>query len=60
MDGIDWQSAPQGTSLKTLQEAEEQGYIEIRGEFQKRQISMTKLGSDYLAREKRRLEARKL
>jgi hypothetical protein len=59
MNGTDWQSAPQGSSLKTLMEAQEQGYILIRGEFQKRQISMTKLGSDYLDREKRRLEARK-
>lgn len=59
MVGIDWQSAPHGSSLKTLKEAEEQGYILIRGEFQKRQISMTKLGSDYLDREKRRLDARK-
>lgn len=60
MVGPSWQSAPKGTSLKTIKEAEEQGYLLIRGEFQKRQISMTKLGIDYLDREKRRLEARKL
>lgn len=58
MVGIDWQAAPKGSSLKTLKEAEEQGFILIRGEFQKRQISMTKLGSDYLDREKRRMAAR--
>ena len=59
MNGTDWQAAPKGSSLKVLKEAEEQGYILIRGEFQKRQISMTKLGSDTLANEKRRLDARK-
>lgn len=58
--GVDWQSPPKGTSLKTLTEAEEQGFIQIRGEFQKRQFCLTKLGSDYVERDKRRLEARKL
>jgi DNA-binding PadR family transcriptional regulator len=58
--GMDWQSPPKGTSLKTLREAEEQGFISIRGEFQKRQFRLTKLGADYVERDKRRLEARKL
>jgi DNA-binding PadR family transcriptional regulator len=58
--GVDWQSPPKGTSLKTLKEAEEQGFILIRGEFQKRQFSLTKLGSEYVERDKRRLEARRL
>jgi hypothetical protein len=43
-----------------LGEAEEQGFILIRGEFQKRQFRLTKLGSDYVGRDKRRLEARRL
>nr|WP_246799815.1 hypothetical protein [Rhizobium indicum] len=59
-DGLAWQSPPKGTSLKTLSEAEEQGFILIRGEFQKRQFCLTKLGSDYVERDKRRLEARRL
>ena len=58
--GIDWQSPPAGTSLKTLNEAEEQGFIEIRGEFQKRQFRLTKRGSDHVALDRRRLAARKL
>ncbi|MDH4439605.1 MAG: hypothetical protein QE284_04405 [Rhizobium sp.] len=57
--GIGWQAPPKGTSLKTLGEAEEQGFIEIRGEFQKRQFRLTKLGSDHVARDRRRLEARR-
>lgn len=52
--------SPKGTSLKTLSEAEEQGFILIRGEFQKRQFRLTELGSDYVERDKRRLEARRL
>ncbi|MBB4506100.1 DNA-binding PadR family transcriptional regulator [Rhizobium leguminosarum] len=59
-DGMAWQSPPKGTSLKTLSEAEEQGFILIRGEFQKRQFRLTELGSDYVERDKRRLEARRL
>lgn len=59
-DGIDWQSPPKGTSLKTLKEAEEQGFISIRGEFQKREFRLTKAGSDYVERDRRRLEARRL
>ncbi|MDV4161256.1 hypothetical protein R1538_09000 [Rhizobium leguminosarum] len=59
-DGMAWQSPPKGTSLKTLSEAEEQGFILIRGEFQKRQFRLTQLGSDYVERDKRRLEARRL
>jgi DNA-binding PadR family transcriptional regulator len=59
-DGVDWQFPPKGTSLKTLNEAEEQGFILIRGEFQKRQFRLTQLGSEYVERDKRRLEARRL
>jgi hypothetical protein len=59
-DGVNWQSPPKGTSLKTLSEAEEQGFILIRGEFQKRQFRLTELGFEYAERDKRRLEARKL
>nr|WP_245506205.1 hypothetical protein [Rhizobium leguminosarum] len=59
-DGMAWQSPPKGTSLKTLSEAEEQGFILIRGEFQKRQFRLTELGSNYVERDKRRLEARRL
>jgi hypothetical protein len=59
-DGVNWQSPPKGTSLKTLTEAEEQGFIVIRGEFQKRQFCLTELGSEYVERDKRRLGARKL
>jgi DNA-binding PadR family transcriptional regulator len=40
-NGLEWQSPPKGTSLKTLSEAEEQGFITIRGEFQKRQFRLT-------------------
>ncbi|KIQ04521.1 MULTISPECIES: hypothetical protein [Rhizobium/Agrobacterium group] len=56
--GMEWQTPPKGTSLKTLGEAEEQGYISIRGEFQKRQFRLTQFGFDYVERDKRRLEAR--
>lgn len=59
-EGTGWQIPPKGTSLKTLSEAEEQGFILIRGEFQKRQFCLTKLGLDHVTRDKRRLEARKL
>lgn len=58
-EGTDWQSPPKGTSLKTLSEAEEQGFILIRGEFQKRQFRLTEHGSDYVERDRRRLEARR-
>lgn len=58
--GMGWQSPPKGTSLKTLGEAEEQGFILIRGEFQKRQFRLTDLGFEYVERDKRRLAARKL
>ena len=57
--GRDWQTPPKGTSLKTLAEAEEQGLIEIRGEFQKRQFRLTGLGFDHVDRDRRRLEARR-
>jgi DNA-binding PadR family transcriptional regulator len=59
-DGVDWQSPPKGTSLKTMSEAEEHGFILIRGEYQKRQFRLTELGSEYVERDKRRLEARRL
>jgi len=59
-NGVDWQFPPKGTSLKTLREAEEQGFIAIRGEFQKREFRLTALGSDTVERDKRRLQARKL
>ena len=58
-DGVDWQFPPKGTSLKTMGEAEEQGFILIRGEFRKRQFRLTQLGSQYVERDKRRLEARR-
>ncbi|NTF07704.1 hypothetical protein G6L37_16240 [Agrobacterium rubi] len=57
--GTDWQTPPKGTSLKTLGEAEEQGFIQIRGEFQKRQFRLTSMGYEYVERDKRRLEARR-
>jgi DNA-binding PadR family transcriptional regulator len=58
-DSVDWQSPPKDTSLKTLSEAEEQGFILIRGEFQKRQFRLTEMGSEYVERDKRRLGARR-
>jgi len=58
-NGADWQPPPKGTSLRTLNEAEEQGFIQIRGEFQKRQFRLTARGSEHLERDRRRLEARK-
>jgi DNA-binding PadR family transcriptional regulator len=58
-EGADWQSPPKGTSLKTLSEAEEQGFILMRGENQKRQFRLTARGADHLERDKRRLEARR-
>lgn len=58
-EGRDWQAPPKGTSLKTLGEAQEQGFISIRGEFQKRQFRLTDLGYEYVERDKRRLEARR-
>jgi DNA-binding PadR family transcriptional regulator len=57
--GLDWQFPPKGTSLKTLSEAEEQGFIVVRGEFQKRQFRLTELGSEHVGHDKRRLEARR-
>jgi DNA-binding PadR family transcriptional regulator len=57
--GADWQSPPKGTSLKTLAEAEEQGFVEVRGEFQKRQMRLTERGVEHLERDRRRLEARR-
>jgi DNA-binding PadR family transcriptional regulator len=49
-----------GTSVKTLVEAEEEGFISIRGEFQKRQYRLTERGAEYVERDKRRLEARRM
>ncbi|MBZ5760422.1 MULTISPECIES: hypothetical protein [Rhizobium] len=59
-EGLDWQSPPKGTGLKTLKEAEEQGFITIRGEFQKREFRLTARGAEYVERDKRRLAARRL
>jgi len=59
-DGADWQAPPKGTSQRTLSEAEEQGFIVMRGEFQKRQFHLTKLGLEYVERDRRRLAARRL
>ena len=58
--GADWQSPPKGTSLKTLSEAEEQGFILIRGKFQRRQIRLTEMGSECVEADRRRLDARRL
>ena len=58
--GADWQSPPKGTSLKTLGEAEEQGLIQVRGEFQKRQMRLTPLGVQHLERDRKRLDARRM
>ncbi|MGV8936030.1 MAG: hypothetical protein ACOH2J_02845 [Allorhizobium sp.] len=57
--GADWQTPPKGTSLKTLGEAEAQGFILIRGEYQKRQFCLTELGAEHVGRDKRRLDARR-
>jgi DNA-binding PadR family transcriptional regulator len=57
--GLGWQSPPKGTSLKTLGEAEEQGFILIRGEFQKRQFRLTEKGAEHVDLDRRRLEARR-
>ncbi|MCC8934555.1 MULTISPECIES: hypothetical protein [Rhizobiaceae] len=57
--GRDWQTPPKGTSLKTLGEAEEQGLIEIRGEFQKRQFRLTQRGFDMVEHDRGRLAARR-
>jgi DNA-binding PadR family transcriptional regulator len=58
-DGLNWQAPPKGTSLKTLGEAEEQGFIIIRGEYQKRQFRLTERGYEHVERDKKRLEARR-
>ena len=58
-DGLNWQPPPTGTSLKTLGEAEEQGFIIIRGEYQKRQFRLTELGHEHVERDRKRLEARR-
>ncbi|MFN3505967.1 MAG: hypothetical protein ACK4ZU_00720 [Allorhizobium sp.] len=57
--GRDWQTPPKGTSLKTLGEAEEQGLIEIRGEFQKRQFRLTQRGFAMVEHDRGRLAARR-
>eukprot|EP01035_Chromulina_nebulosa_P044981 gene44981-biopygen30977 len=56
--GREWQTPPKTTSLKTLGEAQEQGLIEVRGEFQKRQFRLTPLGFDTVKRDRGRLAAR--
>ncbi|PYE43399.1 hypothetical protein C8J38_104236 [Rhizobium sp. PP-WC-2G-219] len=58
--GLDWQAPPKGTSLKTLSEAEEQGFIQIRGEYQKRQFRLSELGYKHVEHDRQRLRARKL
>lgn len=58
--GDDWQFPPKATTLKTLSQAEEQGLILVRGDFQKRQFRLTDLGTECVEHDKRRLEARKL
>ncbi|MCD7109519.1 hypothetical protein LRX75_10725 [Rhizobium sp. DKSPLA3] len=59
-DGLEWQTPPKGTSLKTLSEAEEQGFILIRGEYQKRQFRLTERGHRHVEHDRQRLAARKL
>jgi DNA-binding PadR family transcriptional regulator len=56
--GTGWQPPPKGQSLKTLYEAQEQGFVEIRGEFQKRQFRLTEMGAETVERDRRRLKAR--
>lgn len=58
--GLDWQAPPKGTSLKTLAEAEEQGFILIRGEYQKRQFRLTERGHRHVELDRQRLAARRL
>lgn len=58
--GRDWQSPPKEMGVKILYEAEEQGFIEVRGEFQKRQFRLTPMGFQTVERDRRRLAARKL
>ncbi len=57
--GREWQTPPKGTSLKTLAEAEEQGLIEVRGEFQKRQFRLTTRGFSTVEHDRKRLAARR-
>lgn len=56
--GTGWQTPPKEMGLKILYEAQAQGYIEIRGEFQKRQMRLTALGQETVERDRRRLQAR--
>ncbi|WP_313618406.1 hypothetical protein [Agrobacterium sp.] len=58
--GTGWQTPPKKMGLKILYEAQAQGYIEIRGEFQKRQMRLTPLGQETVERDRRRLQAREL
>jgi len=57
--GRDWQTPPKGTSLKTLFEAQEQGLVEVRGEFQKRQFRLTQRGFSMVEHDRGRLAARR-
>lgn len=57
--GREWQTPPNGTSLKTLLEAQEQGLVEVRGEFQKRQFRLTQRGFSMAEHDRGRLAARR-
>ncbi|MEC9463390.1 MAG: hypothetical protein VX601_09480 [Pseudomonadota bacterium] len=58
-EGREWQAPPKGTSLKTLFEAQEQGLIEVRGEYQKRQFRLTQRGFSVVEHDRGRLAARR-
>ncbi len=58
-EGREWQTPPTGTSLKTLFEAQEQGLVEVRGEFQKRQFRLTQRGFSMVEHDRGRLAARR-
>lgn len=58
-EGREWQTPPKGTSLKTLFEAQEQGLVEVRGEFQKRQFRLTQRGFSMVEHDRGRLAARR-
>ena len=58
-EGREWQTPPKGTSLKTLFEAQEQGLVKVRGEFQKRQFRLTQRGFSMVEHDRGRLAARR-
>jgi hypothetical protein len=58
-EGREWQTPLKGTSLKTLFEAQEQGLVEVRGEFQKRQFRLTQRGFSMVEHDRGRLAARR-